>query len=113
MFGNATMPLFPCAHVREGHHVIRVFRRLLMNVEHNEGHQHVLGVDLVDSFQTFVKMRWRVDVSTPLSGMTEHLDEKSVLVNRIRGRDLLGTQALPVRSVRSEGMREIDEVLAR
>jgi len=45
---------------------------------HTSGRIHFLELDLIDRTQTFMKMRRRIHVSTPLTDMSEKFEKKSV-----------------------------------
>src|SRR5689334_5114245 len=55
----------------------------------------------------------RIDVGAPLTYVTELLDMKSILLDRVQRTHLHFTEALPMGGVNAEGMCQIDEALAR
>ena len=48
-----------------------------MNIDTDEREDHFLGFDLIDRAQTFVEMRWRINMSTPLTEVGEKLPRKN------------------------------------
>ncbi len=64
---DAAVLLLPVPHVVQRQHIVRILGRLAMDVDDHQGHQHVLRIDLIDAEQSFVEMRRRVDVGTPLT----------------------------------------------
>ena len=49
-----------------------------MNIDTDKREDHFLEFDLIDRAQTFVKMRWRINMSTPLTDVGENFREKTV-----------------------------------
>src|SRR2546429_4299883 len=83
----------------------------ILHVEHHQRHQHVLRIDLIDRLLAFVKVRRRIDVSAPLADVAELIDVETVLRDRVERAHLHLTEALPVRRVGTERVREINEAL--
>ena len=101
--------LLPCRDVIDGEHVIGILGGLLVHVDHDQRHEHVLRIDLVGREQSFVKVRGRIDVCAPLADVTILVDAKAVFGNRVERLDTLVGCALPVRNAGGERVRQIDE----
>ena len=104
------MLCFPRLHVIQGHDIVGILRDLIVDVQHDEPEQELARIDLVDRLQALVKMGWRVDVRPPLPGVREDFDRETVLIDGIRRLDRFGLDPFPMRNVRPERVREIDEV---
>ncbi len=109
--GNAAVAALPGPHVIETQDVIRIPCHLLVHIDHDQGQQHVLQIDLIHGLQTLVEMRWRIDVGTPLPHVAELIDFESRLVDRVKRSDLHLAETLPMGRRRPEGVRQIDEAL--
>ena len=70
------------------------------------------GSDLIDRAQPLMEVRGRIDVRAPLADMRELLDLEPVLLDRIELNDGLIAEPLPMRRLRPERVRQIDEALA-
>src|SRR5438270_6465343 len=108
---NAAVARFPGLHVLERELVVGIAGHLLVHVEHHQRHQHVLRIDLIDRLLAFMKVRRRIDVSAPLADVAELIDVETVPRDRVERAHLHLTEALPVRRVGTERVREINEAL--
>ena len=108
---DSPMTLLPRVNIVQCQHVVGILGRLLVNIDHHERHQHVFGLDLIDSVQRGVKVRRRIDMRTPLTDVAVLVDPKPILVDGVQGFDAFIRRALPMRNPRRKRMRQIDEAM--
>src|SRR3954470_3720014 len=73
MCGYASVPALPILHVTERYYVVRILRHFVVHVEHHQGQQHFLRLDLICRTHALMEMRRSIDVRTPLPDVGELL----------------------------------------
>src|SRR5262249_12070278 len=112
MCRDSPMPCLPRPDVVQRQNVVRVLGYLLVYIDYDQGHQHVLPDDLIHRLQAIVEMRGRIDMGAPLTYVTELRDMKSVLLDRVQRPHFHLAEAFPVRCVDAERMCQVNETLA-
>ena len=108
---NGPVPGLPGGDVAQREHVIRILRDLVVHIDDDQRHQHVLEVDLIDAVQTGVEMSRWIDVSAPLTDMAVFVDPETILVHGVQGLHPLVGRTFPMRDSRRERVGKIDEAM--
>jgi hypothetical protein len=92
-------------------HVVRIFGGLVVNIDHNQRHQHIFRINLINAVQSGVKMRRRIHVCTPLTDVTVLVDPKAVLLHGVQSLDPFIRRTLPMRNARCKGVGQVHELM--